>query len=100
MCAGAGASVVAGSKADLVLTGEMSHHEVLDLTQAGVSVLLADHSNTERGFLAIMQERLTTWLPGTNTLLSTEVRYCMDIARDWGDCTGLLNSPLDKQRLS
>jgi len=79
VCAGAGASVVAGSKADLVLTGEMSHHEVLDLTQAGVSVLLADHSNTERGFLAIMQERLTTWLPGTTTLLSTEDREPLEI---------------------
>ena len=78
--------MVAGSKADLVLTGEMSHHEVLDLTQAGVSVLLADHSNTERGFLAVMQERLTTWLPGTTTLLSTEVKH---IAWTMGDSAGL-----------
>ena len=30
VCAGSGGSVLAGAKADLILTGEMSHHEVLD----------------------------------------------------------------------
>ncbi len=29
----------------------MSHHEVLDAVHAGISVILCDHSNTERGFL-------------------------------------------------
>ena len=52
VCAGSGASVLHGVKADLYLTGEMSHHEVLDANHGGTTVILCDHSNTERGFLA------------------------------------------------
>ena len=43
---------------DLWLTGEMSHHEVLDATHQGISVVLTDHSNTERGFLKVLQPKL------------------------------------------
>ena len=52
VCAGSGASVLRNVKCDLVLTGEMSHHEVLDLVHKNVSVILTDHSNSERGFLS------------------------------------------------
>lgn len=58
VCAGSGGSVLRGVKADLYLTGEMSHHEVLDAAQNGTSVVLCDHSNTERGFLVILQQTL------------------------------------------
>uniref|UniRef100_A0A8C4NEJ2 NIF3-like protein 1 n=2 Tax=Eptatretus burgeri TaxID=7764 RepID=A0A8C4NEJ2_EPTBU len=62
LCAGSGGSVLKGVKADMYLTGEMSHHEVLDATAVGTSVVLCDHSNTERGFLPhlrnILVERL------------------------------------------
>ncbi|XP_070204333.1 NIF3-like protein 1 [Littorina saxatilis] len=58
VCAGSGASVLGGVKADLYLTGEMSHHEVLDAVCKGTSVVLCDHSNTERGFLKVVQGRL------------------------------------------
>lgn len=58
LCAGSGGSVLRGVKADLYLTGEMSHHEVLDAVQNGTSVVLCDHSNTERGFLAILRQTL------------------------------------------
>ena len=34
-----------------VLAGEMSHYEVLNIVHKGMSVIMADHSNTERGFL-------------------------------------------------
>ncbi|KAL8594512.1 hypothetical protein ACOMHN_024957 [Nucella lapillus] len=59
VCAGSGGSVLRGVKADLYLTGEMSHHEVLDAVCKGTHVVLCDHSNTERGFLTVMQRRLT-----------------------------------------
>ena len=36
----------------------MSHHEVLDAVARGTSVILSDHSNSERGFLAVVRERL------------------------------------------
>ncbi|KAJ8972817.1 hypothetical protein NQ317_008734 [Molorchus minor] len=57
ICAGSGASVLAGTEADLYLTGEMLHHDVLDATQKGISVILCNHSDSERGFLTSFQNR-------------------------------------------
>ncbi|XP_045518600.1 NIF3-like protein 1 isoform X3 [Pieris brassicae] len=51
LCAGSGASVLKNVSADLFLTGEMLHHDVLDATQKGISVILTNHSDSERGFL-------------------------------------------------
>ncbi|CAF4773493.1 unnamed protein product [Pieris macdunnoughi] len=51
LCAGSGASVLKNVPADLFLTGEMLHHDVLDATQKGISVILTNHSDSERGFL-------------------------------------------------
>ena len=71
VCAGSGGSVLAGVKADLIITGEMSHHEVLDFVHKGVSVILADHSNTERGYLRIAKENLENLLgPEVNIIVS------------------------------
>ncbi len=58
ICAGAGGDVVLDSGADLLVTGEMSHHKVLAAMARGSSVLLSEHSHTERGFLP----RLATML--------------------------------------
>ncbi|XP_050979496.1 NIF3-like protein 1 [Labeo rohita] len=68
VCAGSGASVIQGVKADLYITGEMSHHEVLDAVSAGTSVILSDHSNSERGFLTVFRQRLTARLGDTVTV--------------------------------
>ena len=62
VCAGSGSIVLAGVRADLYVTGEMSHHEVLDATHSGASVLLCEHSNTERGFLTVLQQKLNVLL--------------------------------------
>jgi len=58
VCAGSGATVLAHAKADLVLTGEMSHHEVLDFVHKGTTVILTEHSNCERGYLVQVARRL------------------------------------------
>ena len=58
VCAGSGASVLAGVQADLYWTGEMSHHEVLDCVRSGVSVVLCEHSNTERPYLPVLCQKL------------------------------------------
>ncbi|XP_068440031.1 NIF3-like protein 1 isoform X2 [Clinocottus analis] len=68
VCAGSGASVLNGVKADLYITGEMSHHEVLDAVMMGTNVLLSDHSNSERGFLAVFREKLAVRLPDSITV--------------------------------
>lgn len=60
VCAGSGASVLKGCEADIWITGEMSHHEVLDAVNTGVTVILCEHSNTERGFLRDWSQQLRT----------------------------------------
>lgn len=40
----------------------MSHHEVLDAIHQGTSVILCEHSNTERGFLADFAPKLSKML--------------------------------------
>jgi len=62
VCAGSGGSLLAGLKADLIITGEMSHHECLDFVSAGVSVILAEHSNTERGYLKVARQKIMSLL--------------------------------------
>ncbi len=60
VCAGAGGSVFEPcSSVDLLLTGEMRHHDILARVSAGTSVILADHTNTERGYLPHFAERLS-----------------------------------------
>lgn len=58
LAAGAGGSVLRGVDADVLVTGEMSHHDVLATLAAGRSVVLGGHSNTERGYLKVLQRRL------------------------------------------
>eukprot|EP00092_Neocalanus_flemingeri_P027741 GFUD01030113.1.p1 GENE.GFUD01030113.1~~GFUD01030113.1.p1 ORF type:complete len:367 (-),score=97.87 GFUD01030113.1:62-1162(-) len=73
VCAGSGGSVLAGVRADLVITGEMSHHEVLDFVHKGVSVILADHSNTERGYLKVAKQKLGELLGSDVKILVSQV---------------------------
>ncbi|EWC47448.1 hypothetical protein DRE_00416 [Drechslerella stenobrocha 248] len=63
VCAGSGGSVFRGVKADVLFTGEMSHHEALAAQETGSSVIACFHSNTERGFLPVMREQLLRSLP-------------------------------------
>lgn len=58
VAAGAGGSLLRGVAADVLVTGEMSHHDALAAVAAGRSVVLAGHSNTERGFLPVLGKRL------------------------------------------
>ncbi|KAJ2952815.1 hypothetical protein O0L34_g7180 [Tuta absoluta] len=62
LCAGSGSTVLKGACADLYLTGEMSHHDVLDAAQNGISVILTNHSDSERGFLKVYAPLLETAL--------------------------------------
>ena len=63
VCAGSGGGVFRGLKADLFYTGELSHHEALYFNETGSSIIVCNHSNTERAFLATIQEQLIKELP-------------------------------------
>jgi hypothetical protein len=58
-CPGSGGGVVRGCHADLIFTGELSHHEALAVTERGGCVITLFHSNSERGYLsAVMRAKL------------------------------------------
>ncbi|KAM7537754.1 hypothetical protein Aperf_G00000070223 [Anoplocephala perfoliata] len=63
VCAGSGGAMFTQEPmahvADLLVTGEASHHEQLDAVSRGVTVITAGHSVSERGYLA---QRLRPWL--------------------------------------
>ena len=73
LCAGAGESLLDAAIAEgctLFVTGEMRHHEVLSALARGCGVLLAGHTNTERGYLPILAERLRRELSGLEVTVS------------------------------
>ncbi|MBL8760745.1 MAG: Nif3-like dinuclear metal center hexameric protein [Phycisphaerae bacterium] len=74
---GAGAELAPAARAegcDVFVTGEMKHHEVLAALHAGTSVVLAGHTNTERGYLARVSTKLGELLPGCRVIISGQDR--------------------------
>lgn len=66
VCPGAGGSLWETARAqgcEVFITGEMKHHEVLAAVRSGISVVLAGHTNTERGYLPRLRDRLAKMLP-------------------------------------
>lgn len=60
VCAGSGGALFERlDDVDLYLTGEMRHHDVLAKVARGASVVLCDHTNTERGYLVRYAQRIT-----------------------------------------
>lgn len=73
VCPGSGASLAKTARADncdVFVTGEMKHHEVLDALNSGMSVILAGHTNTERGYLPRLAKRIESLMPGATTIVS------------------------------
>jgi len=58
VCVGAGGKLFESVQADAYVTGEMQHHQALDLAQRGRAVVLAGHTNTERPYLPVYREKL------------------------------------------
>ncbi len=56
---------------ELFITGEMTHHQILAASQSGLSILLAGHTNTERGYLNRLREKLLEHLPNAAVTVST-----------------------------
>jgi dinuclear metal center YbgI/SA1388 family protein len=73
VCAGSGSSLLedaAALGATVFVTGEMSHHDVLRAHALGLEVLLAGHTNTERGYLPRLASALTARTPSTEFIVS------------------------------
>lgn len=77
VCAGAGGELLKdaiAAKADLYLTGEIRHHDALRANRAGMNVICALHSNSERATLAVLAKRLGERLPGVAFSISQQDR--------------------------
>lgn len=86
ICAGSGHSVLRNVDADLLFTGELSHHDALAATEQGRCVVTLFHSNTERGFLhGVLKERLATVLRKEWKRLRAEVAAGKDLSPEWED---------------
>jgi dinuclear metal center YbgI/SA1388 family protein len=73
VCPGAGSSLVERAIADecqLFVTGEMRYHEVTGALNRGLSIMLAGHTNTERGFLPRLRDRLARELGGVDVFVA------------------------------
>ena len=71
VCPGAGGELFAQvGSVDLLLTGEMRHHDVLARVATGTSVVLTDHTNCERGYLPTLATSLQSRLPGLQVRIS------------------------------
>jgi dinuclear metal center YbgI/SA1388 family protein len=65
---------VIDSGADLFLTGELRHHDALRAAAAGLAVVCALHSTSERLALRALEKRLADLLPGVPIARSGEDR--------------------------
>ena len=83
VCAGSGSSVLRSyaGKVDLIVTGELSHHEVLNFTENGTNVVLTFHSNSERGYLREYIKKM----------LEKELDNEVEVVVSEVDCDPLLN---------
>jgi dinuclear metal center YbgI/SA1388 family protein len=73
VCAGAGGSLFEKVRgADLFVTGEMRHHDVLTKLRHGASVLLSEHTHTERGFLPSFARRIEAAADGQLQVLVSQ----------------------------
>jgi putative NIF3 family GTP cyclohydrolase 1 type 2 len=73
VCAGAGGGLLAGALGtDLFVTGELRHHDALRALAHGTSVVLCEHSSSERGFLRVFAVRLREAARGALDIVVSE----------------------------
>jgi dinuclear metal center YbgI/SA1388 family protein len=73
LCAGSGGGVFERApEFDVYVTGELSHHAVLARLAAGSSVILAEHSSSERGYLPKYAQKLAELADGALEVLVSE----------------------------
>ncbi len=80
---GAGESMLgeaARAGCELFVTGEMRHHDIVAALHRGVSVLLAGHTNTERGYLPRLARMLSASLSGARVEISRRDQDILTIA--------------------
>jgi len=73
ICAGSGASLLSNARCDLWLSGEAGHHDVLSAIESNTNVILAEHSNSERGYIrSVMKSELQNMFGDSVQVLMSE----------------------------
>jgi len=73
VCPGSGASLARLAReqeCDVFVTGEMGHHEVIASLHAGLSLVIAGHTSTERGYLPRFRDALLAKMPTLDVRVS------------------------------
>lgn len=84
ICPGSGETVFKNCQADLLFTGELSHHEALAATERGASVVTLFHSNSERGYLhGSMKEQLRKTIETEWKRTREEFKSSGDVNEEW-----------------
>ena len=77
VCPGSGAELMDAAVedgCDVYVTGEMKHHDVLAAMSRGLSLILAGHTATERGYLPTLAKRLGAAVKGVEFRVAGEDR--------------------------
>lgn len=64
--AGSASGIMNNVKADVLITGEFTHEELLHETHRGVTVIVTDHTNTERGYGRYFLDKFLATLKANN----------------------------------
>jgi putative NIF3 family GTP cyclohydrolase 1 type 2 len=88
ICPGSGSSILLQNgvpAADVLLTGELSHHDALAAIERGSAVITLFHSNSERGYLHdVMRSKLETTLEAEWAATAEELGRDQDAgSQDW-----------------
>ncbi|MGN0571402.1 MAG: Nif3-like dinuclear metal center hexameric protein [Candidatus Fimenecus sp.] len=76
VCGGAGmefAEQVKAAGADLFVTGEARHHEILEARDADLAVIIAGHFETEHPAIVSLQKRIQSVFPEIECILSDQI---------------------------
>jgi len=83
VCPGSGASLASAAIAEgctCFVTGEMQHHDALAAVEQGCSIILAGHTNTERGYLPTYAAKINELAPEAQAVVSESDTTLFDAA--------------------
>ncbi len=70
--------VAVKKNAQVLITGDITHHEGIDAREAGICIIDAGHFGMEKVFLEDMQKKLNTWLHGADIKVIVHNEKCPD----------------------
>ena len=89
LAAGAGGdmlSLARAARAEVMLTGELKHHQALEAEVLGPAVVAAGHFETERPVLGLLRRALQERLPGLDIRIAEESSPVWSVHTE--DCGG------------